>query len=487
MRGMVLESRTDILVRRFRAAFVSLLVLVAGNAWAAPGDTSKAPELPTDPVLQSFIEQSLAALPELTQARAIAKAERERVPQAGALPDPTLQLGVQNDGFSSWQVGKMETSWYSIMVSQTLPWPGKLRLRSEVAQLGASQADQSTARVRLSTEADVRRTYLGLLLARDRLGLLDQLEAISQKSVTLARTRYETGNGAQSDVLRAQLELNRIKQRRWGLQTEAGLAVQALNRLRGHPLEEPIETSVHLGEITLPPLQDEASATQDALDRSPELAAARVGVTQGERSVSLARKSYLPDFTVSAGVMPRGGEFPPMWLVSVGGTLPVFAGSKQNRAVAESEARLVAGVSSVQALEQVLRLRVHQRSTALRATLETIHLYKEGLLVQSEATAESTRAQYEVGKVTFASVLEANAGFIADQDGYLQFLVQAQAFEIDAAEVSMAPASPAGAGAVMGTVAVPGTGTVELGSPSSSFGAVAPSPARGSSSSMSSM
>lgn len=448
------------------------LLLVVQEAGAVPAEAAQAPALPTDPLLARLIEESLAARPELAQALASARAERERVAQASALPDPMLQLGVQNDGFTSWEVGRMETSYFTVMASQTLPWPGKRGLRADVAALGASQADQVTARVRLSTEAEVRRAYLGLLLARDRLGLLDRLEAISQKSVALARARYEAGNGAQSDVLRAQLELNRTKQRRSRLQVDARNAVQALNRLRGHPLEEPIETPLHVAELPIPVLSEEAAATRDALDRSPELAAARVGLQQGERSVALARRSILPDLTVSAGVMPRGGDFPPMWLLSVAGPLPLFSGAKQDRAVAEGEARLAAGASGVQALEQLLRLRVHQRRTALEAALETLRLYRGGLLVQSEATAESTRGQYEVGKVTFASVLEANTGLIADQDGYLEVLALAQSLQIDALEVSLAPASPGGA--VMGNAAAPGAGT--------------PSPsASNSSSSMSSM
>ncbi len=468
-------------VRRWIGATLVILCLpLARGAWASP--PSNMVELPTDPVLATLIEQSLAIVPELAQARALAKADRERAPQAGALPDPLLQLGVQNDGFTSWEVGKMETSWYSIMISQTLPWPGKLRLRSEVAELGANQAEQNVARVRLSTEAEVRRAYLGLTLARDRLSLLDRLEAIWQKSAALARIRYETGQGAQSDVFRAQLELNRIRQRRWALQVEADTQVQALNRLRGHPLDEPIATASHLADLALPSLNDDSVAAQDAFDRSPELASARLGLPQAKKSVALARKSYLPDFTVSAGVMPRGGDFPPMWLLNVGFTLPVFTGSKQNRAVAENEARVLASHKKIESLEQVLHLRVFQRRTSLAALLETIRLYRNGLLVQSEATVDSTLAQYEVGRVTFASVLDANAGLIADQDGYLQALAQAQRLTIDSFEVSLAPVSSAGAG--METAAMPGAGAANARASSPSGGTATASPTGGGSSAM---
>ena len=435
-------------------------------AWAKPEDPGPA-ALPADPVLAELIAQSLAVRPELAQAGAVAKAERERVSQVGALPDPMLQLGVQNDGFASWEIGKMETSWYSIMASQTLPWPGKQRLRSEVAELGANQADQSVVRLRLSTEAEVRRAYLGLTLARDRLALLERLEAISRRAATVAQARYEAGTGAQSDVLRAQLEIQRIRQRRWTLQVDMDTALQTLNRLRGHPLEEQIAPAVGVGELAVPTLLAAAATYyEDAMARSPELASARAGVTQGQRSVALAGKSYFPDLTVNLGVMPRGGEFPPMWLATVGIPLPIYAGVKQSRAVAESESRLVAKQSNLQALEQVLRLRVQQRRTALAATLETIRLYREGLLVESQATAESTLAQYEVGKVTFVSVLEANAGFVADQDSFLQVLAQAQRLQIEAAEVSLNPVgSPQ---LVMEGRAGSSAGPMPTGAPSSS-------------------
>ena len=464
------------------SAALIILLTVSGGARGSPAAPSNPLALPTDPLLAKFIEQTFAARPELARARAEAKAERARVSQVGALPDPMLQLGVQNDGFTSWEVGKMGTSFYSIMASQTFPWPGKLRLSSEVAQLRASQAKQNVARVRLSTEADVRRAYLNLILARDRLVLLDRLEAIWKKSAVIARTRYEAGQGAQSDVLRAQLEFNRIRQRRWAMEADVATEVQALNRLRGRPLDERLVTSVHLAELPLPVLVDSAKAEQLAIERSPEIAGAHLTVTQAERSVFLAHKSYFPDFTVNAGVMPRGGAFPPMWLVSVGIPLPLFAGSKQRQVVAEAASRALATTTNVESLAQILRLRVKQRRTALRAMLKIIRLYQDGLLIQSKATTESTLAQYEVGKVTFASVLESNAGFIADEDGYLQALAQAHRLQIEAAEVSLGPVAPTGTAA--GSAAIPGAGAAGGGGFPPGSGMAAPSASGGNAPSM---
>src|SRR5512133_560757 len=254
-----------------RAAAVLLAAWAAAPARGADATPAAAP----DPVLARLVEESLAARPELRQAEATARAERERVPQAGALPDPMLALGIQNDGFQALQICKMETSYWQVMITQGLPWPGKRGLRTDVARESAAAADASVSRARLSTEAEVRRAYVDLLLARDRLALLARLEGIWQKSAGIARARYETGEGAQSDVLRAQLEQNRLRQRRWALEAQERGSLQALNRLRGRPFDDAIATTASVRELGIPALPEAAAAVEDALARSPELAQAR--------------------------------------------------------------------------------------------------------------------------------------------------------------------------------------------------------------------
>ncbi len=453
-------------------------VLAVAPAGAGGGPAA----LPADPVLARLIEESLAARPELKRAEAAVRAEAERVPQAGALPDPVLSLGIQNDGFDRIQIGEMDSSYYQVMLSQGLPWPGKRGLRSGVARLSAAQAEASVARARLTTEADVRRAYLDLVLARDRLGLLSRLEAIWHKSAGVARARYEAGEAAQSDVLRAQLELNRLRQRRWALEAQERTSQQSLDRMRGRPLDEPIATQATVSELGVPPVADLDAALADALARSPELAEARLGVERAARQTALSRRERFPDLTVSAGVMPRG-QLDPMWQASVAVGLPVWSSRKQGRAVAESAARAEAEAQGAAAVEQVLRLRVAERRTALEALADTIRLYREGLLVQSRATADSTLAQYRVGKVTFASVLEANAGYIADEEGYLAAIADAQRLAIAAAEVTLEPIGVAGGGG-SGSGAMPGAGAAgggarAMGSPAAAGGDAASAPGAG--------
>ena len=413
-----------------------LALLLAGSAVAEPGPASG---LQGDLVLRDMINQAMASRPELAQARAQLAAEQERVPQGRALPDPTLSLGMQNESLEGIQLGRDQMSWVSIVAAQTFPWLGKRGLRAQVASLDAAAAEADLRRLLLSVAAEVESAYLALLAERDRLRLLGKLETLWTQSEGLARVRYEAGQGTQADLLRAQLERSRLSQRRWALQALEQQRIIALNRLCGRPLDEPVVTTHGLQDLPDPELPDARQAVAAAEGRSPELHKAMLQGQQADHRVDLARKERWPDITVSAGVMPRGGGFSTMWQAGLAFCVPVWSVGKQAHAIRESQARGHAARNGAEAIRRLLHQRVNERVAALQSLLQTSRLYRSGLLIQSEATVTSTLAQYQVGVLGFASVLEALAGFVADQNGYLDSLAFAQQIAIEERAVSLDP------------------------------------------------
>ena len=157
----------------------------------------------------------------------------------------------------------METSYWQVMLTQPVPWPGKLSARQAAARAQAGVASGEVARLRLATTAEVERAYVDLLVVRGQLALLSRLEVLWAEAEVMARTRYEVGQGAQSDLLRAQLERTRLRQRRVALEGEERTRLQALNRLRVRPLDEPVPTPRPLSSFADPVLRaaDEAWPT----------------------------------------------------------------------------------------------------------------------------------------------------------------------------------------------------------------------------------
>jgi cobalt-zinc-cadmium efflux system outer membrane protein len=413
---------------------IPLLVLLVGGTAAA---STAHPAFTDDPQLNELVGEALTRRPELAQARAEIRAGQEQAPQSRALPDPRLTVGIQNDGFSSIQIGTMATSFLAVTASQTFPWAGKRRLRGNLAELAVAASAADLRRVELSIRADVERAYLDLLLVRDRLALLGRLQSLWSQSEVLARVRYEAGEAAQSELLRAQLEQQRLRQQRWSLEAEERRRVVILNRLRDHPLDEAIPTSRRLTDLRDPVVPDATQAMATAEATSPELNKAIVTGQRATGAVALAGRERWPDVTVSAGIMPRGGNFPMMWQASVGVNLPVWSAQKQSRAVSERQAQAAAAASATDASRQLLRQRVQERLAALAALVQSNQLYRSDLLIQSETTVTSTLAQYQVGRITFAAVLEALAGYLADSNGFLDAIAAAQRLAIAEREVSL--------------------------------------------------
>jgi len=428
----------------------ALVLLAPGHAQVPPAEPPS-----TDPVLAELLRETLQDHPDFLKADHAVSIDQERVPQAGVLPDPSLSLGLQNDGFKGIQVGKMETSFYSVAFTQPFPWPGKRGLRKEVAALGVKLSEAARSRVSLGLEAEVRRGYAALLLLREQRTLQAQQGIFLVQAEQLARSRYEVGLGGQVDLLRAQLERTRLKQAVLSLDAEEKAALAGLNRLRQHHPEDPIETTASLRELPEPEL-----LMLEAVEvRSPELAAAWTSVKQSERQMDLAKLDRRPDFAVTAGLMPRGG-LDPMWQVGVSISLPIYGRSKQQRAVAEHDHHRLGQKAEVDSVHTLLWQRTEERTFQIQALRGIRNLYREGLLVQSEASFKAALAQYEAGRGSFLGALEALNGWVGDQGAYLQTLAQLQAQHIALREAALGPTVPISGGS--------------LGSASFSSGAAAP-------------
>jgi outer membrane protein TolC len=393
---------------------VAVLALAAAlAASSAQGETAAG----TDPLLESLVQEALTRNPDLLAAAEEARAARTRPAQARALPDPMLSLAYTNDGIGP-SLGEMPMSTLGFMWSQELPWPGKRRLRSDIAEREAGGVEQQVARVRLSVGAAVRRAYYGLLQSRALVALSREQGELWRQIEGVARARYAVGQGAQQDVLRVQVEVTRVGQLEAEQEAEERIRLAELNRLLGRAREEPLETAAAL------PLRPAAEPLERALARareiSPELAASRLAVERARLAVALARKEWKPDLTLQGGYMNRGG-LDPMWQAGVWITLPL-ARRRRAEGVAEAEARLRAAERQVEVVELQLRFRTTERLAQLAAAQRIAELYENGIVPQDRMSVEAAVASYQAGRVPFVAVLEALATLYGDRSTLVRLL-----------------------------------------------------------------
>lgn len=429
-------------MKHFITAIAYGLLFVAGSALAQDKASTRA-TLP-DPALDTLVSNAIGNTPELAEAHAAVEAARRRVEPARTLGDPSLSATYQNDG-RSLSLGKAEASFVGLMLSQPLPWPGKLALAGRAAESEAREIESGTlGRAGLAIEARIRNGWYDLILARALDRLIEERRDTARQIEETTRDRYAAGLAVQQDVLRAQVELARIDELKATQRAVIASRLAELNRLLGHPQDAALNTPADLpGTVALSSADGWIAG---AAARSPEAAAARQGIETGNLRVQMAKKNFLPDFVVSGGSMYRGNfAMGPMWQAGVGISLPVWINKRQQNQLAEAQARLAGQTAQKDVIGRELELRTRERIAQLETANDVAVLYRDKIVPLDQLSYESALASYQAGKVPFITVFEAVNVLYSDRASYLGRLAEAVKWRVAIDEAALQPTAMNGA------------------------------------------
>jgi outer membrane protein TolC len=343
--------------------------------------------------------------PRAHAARALARAARARIPGAKLPPDPQLQLGFMN--YELPQLRPMDVLGMSqLQLMQMLPLAGKLGLSGGVAEARAAAEAERAVDVAWEVRSQVAMAFYdlyaidqSLVVARETLRLLQDVRAV-------AEAMYRVGEGRQTDVLRAQVEIAGMTEDTIRMHTmRIGMAAR-LNAL----LDRSTASSV------LPPLLPLFPDSLPALDSLQELAqqsrpmvrAGREEVKAASASARLARREVIPDLQLGFQYGQRPGEMGTerMGSFMVGASVPAFARNRQLRMREETAAMRQMAEADLTAMRADTRARVAETYGSLTRSRNLAALYRNTVLPQAEATASSALATYRVGGVDFMTLLD---------------------------------------------------------------------------------
>jgi outer membrane protein TolC len=442
-----------------RTSFVAIacVFVVAITATAQSAGQSERAAL-HDPQLDALVAEALAKAPEMASAQASVDAAQRRVVPARTLADPFLSTTYQNDG-RSLSLGKAEGSFLGLMASQAIPWPGKLRLAGDIAASQVKEVERGTlGRTELTLEARVRNAWYDLVLAQAIDRIIDERRTAATQIEASVRERYSAGLAQQQDVLRAQIEVARIDELK---ATQAATIVSRaaeLNRLIGVEQDRTVITPGQLPEETAVPALSTLIASAAA--RSPELAATSQSIETGNFSVALAKKNFLPDFSVNAGSMYRGSfAMGPMWQVGVGVSLPIWIDRRQQNQLAEAQAVVRGRTADKDTVALELEVRTRERVAQLEAAFRIAALYRDKILPLDDVSLESALASYQSAKVPFITVLDALNTLYSDRAIYAGRLAESAKWRVAIDEASLQPTAMSSGAPSMGSSTTGGGAT----------------------------
>jgi outer membrane protein TolC len=387
-----------------------LLVLCLGLTLLLPPHLQAQNQGNLPPDLQAFIAEALKANPEIKQRAQLKAAAQEAVQPAGALDDPKLAVNIANLPVDTWSFAQEPMTQKQFGLSQKIPFPGKRRLRSEVAEEQAKSEGFSYRDKRNEIRALVIQKYWGLALAYTGYDITQRNKQFWEQVVQVAETRYGVGLGRQAEVLQAQVELGNYLNRLldWRQRQES---VQAdLNALRSKP---PQETIAKPQPLRSSPFRLNLEQLLTQARSRPGLEAIKSLINKQEKAVDLARKEYFPDVTIGVTYGFRESLDPPVnktqadfFSTSIIFDLPIWYGSKIKPKIREQIQRQGAARDAYRSAWDRLAAAVKDRYAKLARLSHQITLYEQGIIPQAKQAAAAALADYSVGRLDFARLYQ---------------------------------------------------------------------------------
>jgi cobalt-zinc-cadmium efflux system outer membrane protein len=381
---------------------VSLLTatLVLATAFSAFAQTPVA-SAPTP--LSRLLAEAEASNPQISAADHGARAARQVVPQMTTLPDPKFTYQQLSVGSPKPFAGytNSDFAYIGVGASQELPWPGKLRLRGQVAERDADTKQAEVEVTKTSIADAIKVDYLQLAYLQQTHGILRQNEAVLDQLIQDATAHYQVGQGMQQDVLQAQVNRTKIVKEITMHHQQMG-QMQAhikglLNRDQGSPdivTEDLIET----------PLEHSSNELLVVVrQNNPQIQVDASSIRKQDAQLASAKRESKPDFEVGYMYQNTDRKYRDYYMFTLDVRFP--RKKRVNAEVAEATERRAESQQTLDAQLQQHLAEVQQEYVKATSDEELLKEYREGLIPQSDAAYRATLSAYAFNREQFIHVL----------------------------------------------------------------------------------
>lgn len=358
--------------------------------------------LEKNPLLLSSLQQYRASL--------------ARVQQARAIPQPLLEFDsdLQPLLFNFRRSGE---SYFGL--SQTVEFPGKRNLRGKIASSETDELLMEIDFLKLDLVFQVKEAFFNLLAAWEKVKYAEEDRELALDYLNKAQAKFEAGEVALVEVLRARVEAARTANEVRIARNEERLARAQLNFFLARNKYQSLEIKGQLKSRKI--THDLEELKEKALALRPEM---RKIIFSSEKE-SLARTqgylNYLPDFDLGIARHSIQGE-EKTWQVTLSLPIPLFFWQPRKGEIAEAEANLRALQREAEHLRNAISLEVEEAYTNALATENQIDLFESEILLQAEEVYNMFLFSYEEGEISGIELIEARRTLIETRKAYIEAL-----------------------------------------------------------------
>lgn len=360
------------------------------------------PEAPLD--LKWLVHQAIEHNPEIIAAQKRLNATKAKISQAKSLDDPSIRAGSYDMSNSPINInGQTDMLQQRYGVSQKIPFPGKLRLRGEVAVEETNITERELQSKTQEIIALVKSTFYELHYINNAINITEENRDLLRKFTKVAETKYSVGKITQRDVLAAQVELSTLANNMIVLNKEKESVIARLNILLDRPTQVPLGKprtfEKHSLNLTLKELED------IAIKNRPELKKYDHAVKREEATLKLSKKDYYyADFEPMVEYMQEDKRSD-TWASALTINVPWFWPKNRSK-VNESKEELNAAKSDYRFVNNKTLFEVKDYLVKVQSSESTINLYKTGVIPQAEQSLKAARIGYEADRLDFLTLID---------------------------------------------------------------------------------
>ena len=360
--------------------------------------------------VEYFVGTALARHPKILAARQRVSAATNVIPQAKALPDPTF-----NNTFWPLHDNALQTAGGRVgnqmSVNQMVPFPDKLKTKAVIASREVQMAQTEVDAIAREITESVRLAYYEVWFATRAISIIEETKELVADLTDVAEARYRSG-GSQQDVLRAQLETDRLDEKLIGLRKQKQVAQADLATLLQQPVGLLPEASNELG-VTDTPQQIESLIAQ-AEQCNPKLRGLAWEIQRDRDKERLACLQQYPDFSVglnwgiisdSHDVLSPVADGNDNLSISFGTTLPIWR-EKINAGIREAAHRRSSTTRRLEAERDELYGKIRRLIVQADALVEQRDIYQDRIIPRTEDTLKLSIADYRGKRTDFFTLIE---------------------------------------------------------------------------------
>ncbi len=343
------------------------------------------------------------------------RANEATVAQAGAIPNPVLDLISDNRGNTRVKNDGDQTT--SIQVGQLIELGGKRSARVRIAEAGRDLANWDYEAKRIDVLMQTSRYFIDTLAAQQAVQLAEETLKLAQDAASAVGKRVLAGKVSPLEETKARLSLSAAQIESDQVRRQLLTARKNLASMWGE--QEPSFELVTGNIETLPALPAYSELTA-RIRNNPDLARWNTEIARRQANIDAEKAKAIPDVTLSVG-RTRFSQFEDhAYMVGISIPIPLF--DRNRGGILEANRRLdkagdeqrAAEIRLVNALSESF-----QRLSAIRNEIEVLRI--DILPGATSAYAGATKG-YQLGKFGILDVLDGQRTLFQARTQYLKAL-----------------------------------------------------------------